>query len=171
LRPLQTPHLSSIADIGTAAINTANGAANPKRNVFRALLDQVNEQSGSVIVSPLSSEVARLTEANGSDYQTEKQNLATRLGVDLGQILTDVNTQTGVVQASMLRESNILTNRFAYAITKLDRGDLQSTARLEKSHTTGLNLCRFGADILGPAASCPALGILSYRVERPPMPR
>jgi Phosphoesterase family len=117
-----------IADIGTAAVNTANGAANPKRNVFRALLDQVNEQSGSVIVSPLSSEVARLTEANGSDYQTEKQNLATRLGVDLGQILTDVNTQTGSVQAAMLGESNILTNRFAYAITKLDRGDLYPDA-------------------------------------------
>jgi hypothetical protein len=117
-----------IADIGTAAVNTANGATNPTRNVFRALLDQVNEQSDSVIVSPLSSEVARLTEANGSDYQTEKQNLATRLGVDLGQIITDVNTQTGAVQASMLRESNILTGRFAYAITKLDRGDLYPDA-------------------------------------------
>jgi hypothetical protein len=117
-----------IADIGTAAVNTANGATNPTRNVFRALLDQVNEQSGGVIVSPLSSEVARLTEANGSDYQTEKQNLATRLGVDLGQVMTDVNTQTGAVQASMLRESNILTGRFAYAITKLDRGDLYPDA-------------------------------------------
>jgi hypothetical protein len=117
-----------IADIGTAAVNTANGTTNPTRNVFRALLDQVNEQSDSVIVSPLSSEVARLTEANGSDYQTEKQNLATRLGVDLGQIITDVNTQTGAVQASMLRESNILTGRFAYAITKLDRGDLYPDA-------------------------------------------
>jgi len=117
-----------IADIGTAAVNTANGATNPKRNVFRALLDQVSEQSDGVIVSPLSSEVARLTEANGSDYQTEKQNLATRLGVDLGQILTDVNTQTGAAQASMLRESNVLTNRFAYAITKLDRGDLYPDA-------------------------------------------
>jgi len=117
-----------IADVGTAAVNTASGATNPKRNVFRALLDQVNEQSDSVIVSPLSSEVARLTEANGSDYQTEKQNLATRLGVDLGQILTDVNAQTGAVQASMLRESNILTGRFAYAITKLDRGDLYPDA-------------------------------------------
>jgi len=117
-----------IADIGTTAVNTANGAANTKRNVFRALLDQVNEQSDSVIVSPLSSEVARLTEANGSDYQTEKQNLATRLGVDLGQILTDVNAQTGMVQASMLRESNVLTGRFAYAITKLDRADLYPDA-------------------------------------------
>jgi Phosphoesterase family len=117
-----------IADIGTAAINTANGATNSKRNVFRALLDQVNEQSDNVIVSPLSSEVARLTEANASDYQTEKQNLATHLGVDLGQILTDVNSQTGAVQASMLRESNVLTGRFAYAITKLDRGDLYPDA-------------------------------------------
>src|SRR5882757_6451267 len=117
-----------IADIGTAAVNTANGATNPTRNVFRALLDQVNEQSDGVIVSPLSSEVARLTEANGSDYQTEKQNLATRLGVDLGQIMTDVNSQTGAVQASMLRESNILTGRLSYAITKLDRGDLYPDA-------------------------------------------
>jgi hypothetical protein len=118
-----------IADIGTSAVNTGTGGGtNPTRTVFRALLDQVNEQSANVIVSPLSTEVARLTEANGTDYATEKQNLATRLDVTLENILADVNTLSGSTQGSLLKESNILARRFAYAVTKLDRGDLYPDA-------------------------------------------
>lgn len=113
-----------IADIGTTATNTATGAANPTRNVFRATLEQVQEQQADgVVISPLSSEVARLMEASGSSYDTEKQNLATRLGVNLAQVLADVNDQSGTTQSAMLTEANVLTQRFAYAITKFDRGD------------------------------------------------
>ena len=118
-----------IADIGTTATNTATGQKVTTRNVFRATIDQVNEQVSSVIVlSPLSSEVTRLTEANSSTYATEKQNLATRINVPVANVLTDVNTVTGTAQASMLTEANALSNRFAYAITKLDRGDLYPDA-------------------------------------------
>jgi hypothetical protein len=114
-----------IADIGTSATSSAAGAKNPTRNVFRAAVDQVREQSGNVVLSPLSTEVVRLMEANGSDYQTEKQNLATRLSVPLGQVLADVNAlSAGANQTALLREANVLSSRFAYAITKLDRGDL-----------------------------------------------
>ena len=118
-----------IADIGTSAINTATGKNVTSRNVFRATIDQVNEQVNSLIVlSPLSTEVTRLTEANSSTYATEKQNLATRINVPVANVLTDVNAATGTAQTAMLTEANALNNRFAYAITKLDRGDLYPDA-------------------------------------------
>ncbi len=88
----------------------------------------MSEQSGNVVLSPFSTEVVRLMEANGGDYQTEKQNLATRLSVPLTQVLADVNTLSGANQTALLREANVLSNRFAYAITKLDHGDLYPDA-------------------------------------------
>jgi hypothetical protein len=117
-----------IADIGTSATNTATGAKLSTRMVLRASVDQVNDQTGAVVVSPLSSEVARLTEANGSTYAAEKANLAARVGVAATAILSDVNTAAGAAQTAMLSESNALGNRFAYATTKLDRGDLYPDA-------------------------------------------
>lgn len=117
-----------IADIGTDATNTANGAKVASRNVFRVSIDQVKEQSAGIVISPLSAEVIRSVEANGSDYATEKANLATRIGVPAATVLTDVNTVTGAPQAAMLAEGNALSNRFAYAITKLDRGDMYPDA-------------------------------------------
>jgi|CZKU01.1.fsa_nt_gi hypothetical protein len=122
-----------IADIGTSATNTASNATNPSRNVFRASVEQVTEQSGAVVLSALSTEVVRLTEANGTGYAAEKPNLATRVTagtVQVGpdQVLSDFNALTGMTQRALLREANILTGRFAYAITKLDRGDLYPDA-------------------------------------------
>ena len=79
---LTVPALSAlIADIGTSATNTASSATNPSRNVFRASIEQVTEQGDAIVLSALSTEVVRLTEANGSTYAAEKQNLATRLSV------------------------------------------------------------------------------------------
>jgi hypothetical protein len=117
-----------IADIGTTATNTASGAANPSRNVLRVTLDQVAEQGGNIVVSPMSAEIARAMDANGSTYAVEKQKLATRLGVTGADIVGDVNAEAGATKAAVLRESNILSGRFAYAITKLDRGDLYPDA-------------------------------------------
>ncbi|MEP7101692.1 MAG: phosphoesterase, partial [Burkholderiales bacterium] len=117
-----------IADIGTDATNTASGAKLASRDVLRASLDQVMEQGASVVISPLSSEVVRLTEASATSYAVEKQNLATRLGVALTNVLGDVNTVTGADQAALLAESNALDKRFTYAVTKLDRGDLYPDA-------------------------------------------
>jgi len=117
-----------IADIGTTATNTGSGLKVASRDVLRASLDQVIEQSGGVVISPLSSEVVRLVEANGTSYASEKQNVATRLGVSVAKVLTDVNTVTGADQTAMLAESKALDNRFTYAITKLDRGDLYPDA-------------------------------------------
>lgn len=117
-----------IADIGTDATVSATGAKVASRDVLRASLDQVLDQAGQVVISPLSSEVQRLVEANGSSYAVEKQTVATRIGVSLDEVLADVNTVSGADQAAMLAESKALDNRFTYAITKLDRGDLYPDA-------------------------------------------
>ncbi|MCU4119252.1 alkaline phosphatase family protein [Variovorax sp. N23] len=113
-----------IADIGTDAVNTASGAKVASRDVLRASLEQVVAQSGGVVISPLSSEVARLREANGSTQDTEVQNVAKRIGVSAATLLADVNTVSGTDQRAMLAEARALDNRFTYAVTKLDRGDL-----------------------------------------------
>jgi hypothetical protein len=117
-----------IADIGTDAVNTATGAKVASRDVLRASLDQVVEQSGGIVISPLSSEVVRMTEANATTYAVEKQNLATRIGVALTNVLADASNVTGADQKAMLAEAKALDNRFTYAITKLDRGDLYPDA-------------------------------------------
>ncbi|HVZ74965.1 MAG TPA: PKD domain-containing protein [Polyangia bacterium] len=118
-----TSSASIIADIGVGATNTANGSATTTRNVFRTATAQLAEQAGAVVISPASTEVVRQIEANGTDYATEKGNLATRLGVTTAQVLADATTLSGAAQTAVLREEVVLQNRFAYAITKLDRGD------------------------------------------------
>jgi hypothetical protein len=118
-----------IADIGTSATNTATGVKVAARTVLRAGVDQVTEQGKSIVISPLSSEVVRLMEANGSTYALEKQNLATRLSTTPDKILTDLNgVSDATVKSAMLMETNALGNRYEYAITKLDRGDLYPDA-------------------------------------------
>ncbi|HEY1398154.1 MAG TPA: hypothetical protein VF536_18690, partial [Roseateles sp.] len=79
-----------IADIGTDATLSTTGAKVASRDVLRASLDQVMEQAGNVVISPLSSEVQRLVEANGTSYAVEKQTVATRIGVSLANVLADL---------------------------------------------------------------------------------
>ena len=126
-----------VADISTSATNTANGKAAASHMILRASVAQIADQgAGNVVISPMSSEVQRLVEANGTDYKTEKANLATRLSgpgvgvyasqptVAAADVLGDVNKLSGAGQAAVLYEDNALANRYAYATTKLDRGDL-----------------------------------------------
>jgi hypothetical protein len=114
-----------IADIGTSAVNTANSAANPSRNVFRVAGAQLTEQGANVVISPASTEVVRQMEANTSTYAVEKANLATRLGVAAANVLADVNAVAPATdKTALLREEVVLAGRFSYAVTKLDRGDL-----------------------------------------------
>jgi hypothetical protein len=118
-----------IADIGAGTTNSATGAKVGARLVLRASPGQVAEYGRAIVISALSSEVQRSVEANGSDYSTEKQHLATRLGTTSDKILTDMNTVTdATLKRAMLNETNELANRYAYAITKLDRGDLYPDA-------------------------------------------
>src|SRR5471030_2843901 len=118
-----------LADIGTSATNTASGAKVASRLALRAVVAQVTEQGTAVVISPLSSDVARAMEANGSDYPTEKANLATRLGVATSAVLSDVNAVADAASKSAMQfEANALANRYTYATTKLDRKDLYPDA-------------------------------------------
>ncbi len=122
-----------VADITTAATNTATGAAVPSHLILRASTAQVADQGATkIVISPMSSEAQRLVEANSSSYAAEKANLVARLNVpafNLGTAavtdpLADVNTLSGATQYAVLYEDNQLTNRYTYATTKLDRKDM-----------------------------------------------
>ncbi|MGY6258228.1 alkaline phosphatase family protein [Paraburkholderia caledonica] len=124
-----------IADVSTKATNTASGAAVPSHLVLRASAAQIADQGATnVVISPMSSEVQRLVEANGTAYATEKANLVTRLSapalgasavtVAAADVLGDASKLSGAEQQTVLFEDNQLTNRYTYATTKLDRGDL-----------------------------------------------
>jgi hypothetical protein len=117
-----------LADIPAGATNTADGSSNASRMVFRASVDQLNDQGSGIVIGALSSEVLRSMEANATSYATEKQNLATKLGVSASNVLADSNTLSGSTQNAELREGYALSTRFRYAITKLDRGDLYPDA-------------------------------------------
>ncbi|AIP36058.1 phosphoesterase family protein [Paraburkholderia xenovorans LB400] len=124
-----------IADVSTKATNTATGAAVASHLVLRASAAQIADQgSTNVVISPMSSEVQRLVEANGTTYAVEKANLVTRLSapalgassvtVAAADVLSDASKLSGAEQQTVLFEENQLANRYTYATTKLDRGDL-----------------------------------------------
>jgi hypothetical protein len=124
-----------IADVGTKATNTANGAAVASHVILRASAAQVADQGATkIVISPMSSEVQRLVEANGTSYATEKANLVSRMStpalgassvaVSAADLLSDASKLSGAEQQAILFENNQLTNRYTYATTKLDRGDL-----------------------------------------------
>ncbi|WP_133649334.1 alkaline phosphatase family protein [Paraburkholderia flava] len=124
-----------IADVSTKAINTAISAAPTSHLILRASAAQIADQGATaVVISPMSSEVQRLVEANGTNYATEKANLVSRLStpalgassvsVPAADVLRDVNQLSGAEQQAVLFEDNQLANRYTYATTKFDRGDM-----------------------------------------------
>ncbi|NKF22852.1 alkaline phosphatase family protein [Solimonas marina] len=124
-----------VADITTSSTNTALSAAVPAHLILRASAAQIADQGeDAIVISPMSSEVQRLVEADSSDYATEKAALATRLSAPFNtanaltisgaDALADVNTLSGDEQSALLFEDNALTNRYVYATAKFDRGDL-----------------------------------------------
>jgi hypothetical protein len=113
-----------IADIGTDAVSIVDGKAVTQRNVFRISADQVQEQGNAIVISPLSAEVVRMMDANSSSYAIEKQNLATRINVPVADVLGNPKTQAGAALTSMLAEGHRLSERYAFAIKKLDRHDM-----------------------------------------------
>ena len=123
-----------VADIPTSATNTAAAHAVSSHLILRASVAQIADQGKTaIVISPLSSEVQRLVEANGTDYATEKANVAARLTgpafnkgsatVSATDLLADASTLTGAEQYAVLYESNALANRYTYATAKLDRKD------------------------------------------------
>jgi hypothetical protein len=116
-----------------------------KTVVFRAPLGQVLEDVDShrheghgldvdgLVITPLSTEVARTMDDDGSDYATAKSHLAQRLGVAPQQVLDDPNQLgDGSVKTALLTESVILTNRFTFATALVNRGDAPDTKSAEQ---------------------------------------
>ncbi len=123
-----------VADIPKTATNTASGTAVPAHLILRASTAQIAAQGAThIVISPLTTEVQRAVEANGSTMAAEQANIAARLTgpafnkgtatLAAADVISDVNTQTGAKQYAMLYESNSLANRYTYATAKLDRGD------------------------------------------------
>lgn len=124
-----------VAEISTTSTNKGHPVT--QRTVFRVAQDQVAAsipaplRPANVAVTPLSTEVLRSMEADGTSYNTAAQNLATRLGVPVSQVLSDPNTVTDpVVKTALLNESVILSNRFALAAKMVDRGDVSPSTSL-----------------------------------------
>ena len=121
-----------VADIPKTATNTAGSV--PGHLILRASAAQVTAQGAtSIVISPLSTEVQRAVEANGTSYATETANIAARLSgptfnkgsvtVAAADVVSDVNKLTGAEQYALLYETNSLANRYTYATAKLDRAD------------------------------------------------
>jgi hypothetical protein len=116
-----------IAEISTSALN--NGSVVTSRNVLRASAAQIAAAKLSPLapivaaITPLTTEVVRMTENDGLSFAAAQEALAERIGVTPAEVISDPNTVSGADQTAMLNESVVLTNRFTYAATMVDRGD------------------------------------------------
>ncbi len=127
-----------VAEISTSTTNNGNPVAS--RNVLRVAAAQVAASTVSplapanVAVTPLSTEVLRMMENDGLTYANAQAAVAQRIGVDPSLLLTDPNTVADSVQkAAMLKESVVLTNRFTFAATMVDRGDVATVPAAEQA--------------------------------------
>jgi hypothetical protein len=121
------------------------GSHAPKTLVFRAALGQVFEggfdgrhgdgdDHPEVAITPLSTEVVRMMEADNLDFHTAKHDLAQRLGVPHHEVLRDPNEAfDSSVKSALLTESVILTNRFTFATTLVNRGDAPDVKQAEQA--------------------------------------
>ncbi|ANN70877.1 alkaline phosphatase family protein [Bordetella bronchialis] len=127
---LKTAAISPLlADIGTDSTNTASGAKVARRMALRVSAEEISDQgAGKIVISPMSSEIQRMVEDAGSSYAAEKANLATRLNVQPADVIADVHAAQGATRTALLYEANQLSNRYTYATSKLDRGDLYPDA-------------------------------------------
>jgi hypothetical protein len=131
-----------IAEISTSTTNNGNPVAS--RDVLRVAAAQIAAATVSplapanVAVTPLATEVVRMMENDGLAFADAQAALAQRIGVNPSVVLTDPNTVGDSVQkAAMLKESVILTNRFTYAATMVDRGDV---ATIPAAQQAAMNL-------------------------------
>ena len=94
---LRAPAAPLVADVTTTALN--NGQPVDSHVVFRAPVDAIAEgttgtgplAASTVVIGPLSTEIARMMAADGLTYAQAKQNLGLRLGVPASQVVTDLN--------------------------------------------------------------------------------
>ncbi|SHN42964.1 Phosphoesterase family protein [Duganella sacchari] len=126
-----------LAEISTTSLN--NGKAVTQRMVLRAPADQVSAAlinplvPARVAISPLTTEVARIMDDDRISFESAKNNLATRLNVSADTILSDT---TGA-SAEVLKESVLLSSRFAFAAKMVDRHDVSPAALAVDPNATG----------------------------------
>jgi hypothetical protein len=137
-----------VVEVSTASTNSGYPVA--ERVTLRAALEQVQEgavnagkpgaptpAAANVVITPLSTEVLRIMEADGVDYQTAKWTLARRLDVPVDQVLIDPGkVASDLSRTSILKESVILTNRFTLAARMADRHD----ASIKDAQQAAMNL-------------------------------
>ena len=138
-----------LVEISTAATN--GGHVVTQRMVFRASAPQIAEgaahaghaavdtpAASRIVVTPVSTEIGRMMEADGIDYASAKQRLAARLNVLPAQVLSDPNTLSDSPdRTALLTESVILTGRFALAAKMVDRHDVSPAALEANPDATG----------------------------------
>jgi hypothetical protein len=108
-----------VADISARA--TINGHAVGRHVLLRASVDP---RAQRLVVSPLSTEVVRMMEADAFDQATARRKLASRIDVAPEAVLLDpAEIADERTRASVLRESAILTGRFSLAAKMADRRD------------------------------------------------
>jgi hypothetical protein len=122
-----------IAEVSTASLN--NGQAVKQRMVLRVAAEQVANATfnpmipANVAVTPLTTEVVRLMEANGASYQNASDTLAARLDVTPADLLAMPTAMPeGAAKHAVTTESVILSNRLALAAKMVDRKDVSPAA-------------------------------------------
>jgi len=114
-----------VADIPADAI--INGHTVGRHLVLRAP-GIVNARS--IVLSPLTTEIARMMEAGGLDQATAQRTLASRIGVGSDAVMADpAEIADERTRAPLLRESVILTGRFSLAAKMVDRHDSAMTLK------------------------------------------
>jgi hypothetical protein len=117
----------------------AGSAAVPHRGriVLRAAADAVSPSS-PVIVSPLSTEVARMMEDDGLSYRVALDRLAARLGTSAADLTADpASLASPRTRTAVFAESVVLSGRFALAAKMADRGD---AASMKNAYQAAMNL-------------------------------
>lgn len=107
-----------VADVSTHA--TINGHPVSRHLVLRAPADL----RVPLVISPLSTEIARMMESDGLDERAAQRTLASRIDVTVDAVAGDPSAIADArTRAALMRESVILTSRFSLAAAMVDRGD------------------------------------------------
>ena len=122
-----------VAEISTATLN--NGQPVTQRMVLRVAAEQIANATfnplipSNVAVTPLTTEVVRTMEANGTSYQTASETLAARLEVTPADLLLAPSAMPeGAAKHAVTTESVILSGRLALAAKMVDRKDVNPAA-------------------------------------------
>ena len=122
-----------VAEISTASLN--NGQAVTQRMVLRVAAEQIANATfnpltpANVAVTPLSTEIVRMMEADGTSYQAAGDMLASRLDITPAELMMAPTAMPdGAAKRAMMTESVILGGRLALAAKMVDRKDVSPAA-------------------------------------------